>query len=113
MQLKKLVSGVLVVVGLFVLAFAVNNANLSNKQEAYATTTVSHNSDQNKDLTTTSQARSYLAKKYGDAGWEKTSYTHTKNGNDYWTFVASKDNQSGLVKAGHTLYVHVDGSVVY
>lgn len=114
MNFKKLVAGVLVVLGLFVVAFSVNSANSGVSEDAYATTTVSKpNKNAKTDLKSVAQARTYLSDKYGDAGWESTAYTPTENGNSYWTFVALKDAQNGMIKAGHTLYVHVDGSVVY
>lgn len=114
MQLKKLTAGVLVVLGLFLVAFSVNSSNNAASEEAYATTTVSTSNKNTKtNLKNISQAKSYLDNKYGENGWESTAYTPTKNGNSYWTFVALKDSQNGMIKAGHTLYVHVDGSVVY
>lgn len=109
-QLKKLATGVVVVLAMFLFAFTVNNTNAGNK-EAYATTTVAHKSTVKKtDLKNSGQARDFLTNKYGDEGWEAINYNKNK---DYWTFVASKDSQNGLVKAGHTLYVHADGTIVY
>lgn len=114
MQHKKLIGVILAVFAVVMVIFAVNNSNSNSNREAYATTTVAHKKTNLKtDLSTAKQARHYLNNKYGDAGWQNSAFTKENDGNDYWTFVAMKDNQNGTVRAGHTLYVHVDGSIVY
>lgn len=113
MQHKKMIGIILAVFAVVMVIFAVNNSNSNSNKEAYATTAVSKNTNLKSDLKNSVQARQYLNDKFGDAGWQSSSFTKMDNGNDYWTFVALKDNQSGTVRAGHTLYVHVDGSIVY
>lgn len=110
MQLKKLATGIVIVAALFLFGFTVNDTATGNR-EAYATTTFNHKKTvKNISLANSGQAREFLTDKYGDEGWEAVSFNKSK---DYWTFVASKDSQNGLVKAGHVLYVHKDGTIAY
>ncbi|MQS53129.1 hypothetical protein [Companilactobacillus mishanensis] len=113
MHLKKLVAGLLIVVALLAVGIGLNSTSTNKADEAFATTYNHENATKKTDLKTATQAREFLANKYGDAGWTSTYSSKDKKANLYWTFVATKDSANGLVKAGHTLYVHDDGTVVY
>lgn len=110
MQYKKLITGVFLVAVLFLVGFTANNQAVKSNDPD--TSLVAKNGHHSVNLKNAQQARSFLGDRYGNAGWMSTRSSQDKNNHPYWTFVASHNSDNGLVKAGQTLYIHQDGTVV-